>query len=98
MPLDLVQEASAQPSSGFEEAVALFYTLGFLQDIHQPALDRRELDSDTLTAWLHVTNACNLRCQYCYVSKTNEHMSSHTAYNAVNAIFRSALKQRFSRV
>src|SRR6266550_1064930 len=28
-PLDVMQESSIQPPSGFEEAVALFYTLGF---------------------------------------------------------------------
>lgn len=97
-PLDMIQEASTQQLSSFEEAVALFYTLGFLQDIHQPALDHYEPDSDTLTAWLHVTNACNLNCHYCYISKTNEHMSDDTAYKAVDAVFRSALKQDFRRV
>ena len=97
-PLDVMQEASAQPPSGFEEAVALFYTLGFLQDIQQPALEHHGTDSDTLTAWLHVTNACNLSCQYCYISKTNEHMSDNTVHKAVDAVFRSALKQHFSHV
>src|SRR6202041_2852071 len=26
--------------------------------------------NNVLTAWLHVTNACNLRCHYCYLHKT----------------------------
>jgi uncharacterized protein len=97
-PLDVMQEASMPPMSSIEEAVALLYALGFLQDIHQPISDRHRPDSDTLTVWLHVTNACNLRCQYCYVNKTNEHMSANTAYKAVDAVFRSALKQDFQRV
>jgi uncharacterized protein len=29
---------------------------------------------DVLTAWLHVTNGCNLRCPYCYVTKSAEKM------------------------
>ena len=24
--------------------------------------------------WLHVSNQCNLRCTYCYIKKTNEHL------------------------
>ena len=31
--------------------------------------------SGTLTAWLHVTNACNLECPYCYVRKSSQWMT-----------------------
>lgn len=48
-------------------------------------------DSHTLVAWLHVTNACNLRCRYCYLDKTNEVMSEAIARAAIDAVFRSAL-------
>jgi uncharacterized protein len=47
--------------------------------------------SDTLVAWLHVTNACNLRCTYCYLDKTEQPMSAATGYAAIDAIVRSAL-------
>jgi uncharacterized protein len=43
-----------------------------------------------LVAWLHVTNACNLRCTYCYVDKTDEAMSADTAFAAIDAIVRAA--------
>lgn len=46
--------------------------------------------AETLVAWLHVTNACNLRCTYCYLNKTDEPMSSATGREAVDAIVRSA--------
>lgn len=55
-------------------------------------------DSNTLSAWLHVTNACNLRCRYCYLDKTNELMSEATAHAAIDAVFRSALAHGFRAV
>jgi uncharacterized protein len=54
--------------------------------------------SRTLTAWLHVTNACNLRCHYCYVNKTEDEMSEETGLAAVAAVFRSARQHGFSAV
>lgn len=52
----------------------------------------------TLAAWLHVTNACNLRCAYCYLAKTAEAMSSETGRLAIEAIFRSAVAGGFRSV
>ncbi|MCX7838316.1 MAG: SPASM domain-containing protein [Anaerolineae bacterium] len=52
----------------------------------------------TLTAWLHITNACNLRCAYCYVDKTNEAMDERTGIAAVDAIFHSAQAHGFRAV
>jgi len=52
----------------------------------------------TLTAWLHVTDACNLRCSYCYVSKSGEPMDEKTGRAAVDGVFRSALAHGFRAV
>jgi uncharacterized protein len=43
-----------------------------------------------LAAWIHVTNACNLRCTYCYIAKTNETMTTATGEAAIDAVLRSA--------
>lgn len=51
--------------------------------------------SDTLTAWLHVTDRCNLRCSYCYVDKSSEAMSETTGIAAVDTLFRSAVSNGF---
>lgn len=48
-------------------------------------------DSRMLTAWLHVTNACNLRCPYCYVHKTPEPMDESVGRASVEAVMRSAV-------
>lgn len=52
----------------------------------------------TLAAWLHVTNACNLRCAYCYLDKTAEAMSAETGRLTIDAIFRSALANGFRAI
>ncbi len=54
--------------------------------------------SDTLTAWLHITNACNLDCPYCYVNKSSACMSESVGKNAIEKIFETAQKRNFQRV
>lgn len=38
---------------------------------------------------LHITDACNLRCKYCYVHKSPRRMSLETAYAAVDMAMKS---------
>jgi uncharacterized protein len=52
----------------------------------------------TLTVWLHLTNECNLRCDYCYLHKTHEYMSLERGKQAVDAVYRSAIAQSFRQV
>ena len=54
--------------------------------------------SHTLAAWIHVTDACNLRCSYCYVRKSGERMDEETGCAAVDGVFRSALAGGFRAV
>ncbi|MCB9112162.1 MAG: radical SAM protein [Anaerolineales bacterium] len=51
-----------------------------------------------LTAWLHLTDRCNLRCSYCYLPHVREDMSSEIGHTAVDAIFRSAVSNGFKQV
>src|SRR6266496_2124302 len=53
---------------------------------------------NTLTAWLHVTNECNLRCPYCYVSKSADDMEIGRGKQAVEAVFRSAIANGFRKI
>ncbi len=55
-------------------------------------------ESATLTVWLHTTNACNLRCSYCYLNKNSESMSLETGRLAVDAVFRSARRHNYAGV
>ena len=62
------------------------------------ATDPLPATADELIVWLHVTNACNLRCTYCYIEKTDEAMSTATALTAVETIFRVAARHGYRRV
>jgi uncharacterized protein len=57
-----------------------------------------QVHSNVLTAWLHVTNDCNLRCPYCYVSKSSEHMQESTGRDAVRAVVQSAAAHGYQGV
>jgi len=52
----------------------------------------------TLTAWLHVSNACNLACPYCYVSKSAAGMDERAGLAAVDAVLGSAVAHGFAAV
>ena len=67
----------------------------------QPAETRQNLQQgrpQTLSVWLHVTNECNLRCDYCYISKTVEPMTPEVGFAAIDTIIRSATSDGFQRV
>lgn len=71
--------------------------LGFLEPVVKSP-QPRQLAVQTLTAWLHVTNDCNLDCPYCYVDKSPQKMDLEQGQRAVEAVFRSAVAQQFQRV
>ena len=58
----------------------------------------QETRAETLIAWLHVTNACNLDCPYCYVRKSAHAMSAATGARAVRALFAAAAQEGFHTV
>jgi uncharacterized protein len=72
--------------------------LGMIQPTGQPAKRPDFGRSEVLTAWMHVTNDCNLDCPYCYLNKTAEPMSEATGRAAVEAVVRSAVAHGFKGV
>jgi uncharacterized protein len=95
---DVLQIQTDQLHERVEAVVALFYELGFLRETYHYPQRQDPAGKHTLLAWLHVTNACNLRCDYCYIDKTSESMADDTARKAIDAVFRSATKQGFKEV
>jgi uncharacterized protein len=98
---ELIADLSAQE----DEAFAVVEHLGHRGLIHldssdqpQPPKLATQVNSNVLTAWLHVTNDCNLRCPYCYVSKSSESMAESTGRQAVRAIVSSAAAHRYQAV
>lgn len=53
---------------------------------------------ETLTAWLHITNACNLACPYCYVRKSSAQMTLAVGLRALSALFTTAARNGFRAV
>jgi uncharacterized protein len=95
-----IQDAQATWPEAVKDAGEVLTRLSQFDVIHPAGhLPAREFSrSETLTAWLHVTNACNLRCPYCYVSKSSEGMTEHTGHTAVEAVIRSAVTHGFHAV
>ncbi len=52
-----------------------------------------ELPVDKLTVWLHVTNACNLDCPYCYVRKSSHFLRADAGRAAIQAACTAARDQ-----
>jgi len=80
-----------------QDALEQMVTLGLLmpEGCTAPVLTETSI---SLTAWLHVANACNLRCSYCYLDPTPAEMSPQVGQQAVEAVFRSALAHDFPAV
>lgn len=60
---------------------------GFLQPLQAAPLIQ---PPSRLTAWLHLTDACNLRCDYCYLPHRPETMPEEVALRAIETLFASA--------
>jgi uncharacterized protein len=94
-PMTLAE--AADDSQAVLSAVHRLAELNLLQPV-ESKLQVKHSQPETLTAWLHVTNECNLRCPYCYVHKTADNMEIERGKQAVEAVFRSAIANGFSRV
>ncbi len=70
---------------------------GLLQPVGEMTIPCSTLPH-TLTAWLHVTNQCNLRCSYCYVYKNDKTMDEATGKAAVETVSRSAVRHGFRAI
>lgn len=86
--------------SGGHEGVAAIesmVSLGVLQPLDaRPQPSKRA--PHILNTWIHVTNECNLRCDYCYINKTQDDMPEDVGRAAVDAILRAALQHGFRDV
>jgi uncharacterized protein len=82
------------------EAQDVLRALASLELIHPDGQPSRPVmaPSQVLTAWLHVTNGCNLRCPYCYVHKSAEAMDEPTGRAVVDSLIASALAHGFRTV
>lgn len=55
-------------------------------------------DDEELSAWIHVTNNCNMSCTYCYVQKSPENLGLENGILAIQQLFLSAQTHGFKTV
>lgn len=71
---------------------------GFLVEKSGQKEKSKEVKHSVLSAWLHLTDRCNLRCSYCYLPHVREDMSPETGRASIDAVFRSAQLNGFKQV
>ncbi|HEY3907965.1 MAG TPA: radical SAM protein [Streptosporangiaceae bacterium] len=98
-PVTIAEVQASWPEAA-DDVADVFAKLSCLDVIHPVGqVPHPEFSAGrVLTAWLHVTNACNLRCPYCYVNKSADGMDEHIGHSAVDAVFRSAVANGFPAV
>ncbi len=72
--------------------------LGLLVSENWKVPDIRHETPPTLSAWLHLSDACNLHCAYCYLPHAKTDMSLETGRSAIDAMLRSALANGYHAV
>ena len=77
--------------------VEKFASLGLIAPVTQKMASISNT-APILTSWFHLTDRCNLRCDYCYLPHVREDMSPETGRAAIDATFRSALANGFRQV
>lgn len=82
--------ASSPPEGSAFEIRQLLLFAGLLQPESKPSACPT-LQPHQLSAWLHVTDRCTLRCDYCYLPHLPNDMAIDTGFAAIEATFRSAL-------
>ena len=89
-----VRAALADSRDDTDAVLTRLNQLGIIHPVGQPV--RPTFDApQVLTAWLHISNACNLRCPYCYVNKSSAGMDESVGRAAVTAVARSAVANGF---
>jgi uncharacterized protein len=65
---------------------------------HTPIPQPNDTQPKTLTTWLHITNACNLDCPYCFVRKSTERLTHNIGYQAVDSLVSTAQQHAFQKI
>ena len=53
---------------------------------------------DFLTVWLHLTNQCNLRCKYCYLTKSPRSMTPAVLIKALKMVHQTAIDNNIAKI
>ena len=81
-----------------QQTITRLMQLDLIRPVNAEPTYLEETAHHLLTAWLTITNACTLKCTYCYVEKNQEHMSETTGKAAIDAIIRTALTENYPAI
>jgi uncharacterized protein len=82
---ELVAAGLAEPA--VRGAVTMLLRNGFVRAPgHASERQQRPASGRRFDLWVHVTNACNLRCPYCYIHKTADHLEEKAAQRILSTI------------
>jgi uncharacterized protein len=71
---------------------------GLISPLSYLADGQLKADNSQLTSWLHLTDRCNLQCDYCYLTHVHRDMPLETGRAVIDATFRSVLVDGFKQV
>jgi uncharacterized protein len=97
-PAHSLLDTYAVPRPLTNAAARRLAALGLLLPVCDGGVELQPAQPYVLTAWLHVTGQCNLRCAYCYAPSSDEAMDLKIGHAAVDTVFRSALANGFRAV
>ncbi len=90
--------AGEREASGWLEELPLLWRNGFVRTPDVVAAHPTQPPERVFNAWLHLTNACNLACPYCYIHKSKDHMSAHVVERVLAAVQATAASGDVERI
>ncbi len=90
----------AQPHEheAFLSELPLLWQNGF---VRSPGIQPRApkgTSERVFNTWIHLTNACNLACPYCYIHKDKRHMADHVVSDVLASIATTAQSGQVDRI
>ncbi|MDX9993049.1 MAG: SPASM domain-containing protein [Anaerolineales bacterium] len=86
------------PDAEIKKSIELLAALNLVSSPERGLTPVTTEPASLLTAWLHLTDRCNLRCSYCYLAHLREDMSIETGKAAIDATLRSAEKYGYKSI
>lgn len=78
-PLRELADALGRPVAALARELPMLARNGFVQVPELPPPRPAAAPPRSIDLWVHVTNACNLDCPYCYIEKDGRSLSDETA-------------------
>lgn len=94
---DITKENSHINQTDLQTAIQELYQARLIVPKNNSSFNLNEIP-ETLSAWLHITDRCNLRCDYCYLPHLARDMSIDIGRAAIESTFRSASLNNYRRV